>query len=55
VSVDELVGSTFEKRTESKEDLFQERIEAALRTLGHDDLQRVAIMIEALAVARAAS
>ncbi|WP_348270735.1 MULTISPECIES: helix-turn-helix transcriptional regulator [Rhizobium/Agrobacterium group] len=52
VSVDELVGSTVEKRTESKEHLLQERIEAALRTLDHDDLQRLAIMVEALAVAR---
>ncbi|KQS84503.1 transcriptional regulator [Rhizobium sp. Leaf386] len=52
VSVDELVGSAVEKQTESKEHLFQERIEAALRTLGHDDLQRLAIMVEALAMAR---
>jgi transcriptional regulator with XRE-family HTH domain len=52
VTVDELVGSTVENRTESKESLFQERIAAALRTLGHDDVQRLAIMIEALAMAR---
>lgn len=52
VSIDELVGSTVDNRTGTKEDLFQERITAALRTLGHNDLQMLAIMIEALAMAR---
>ncbi len=52
VSVDELVGSSLEERTGTREELFQERINAALRALGYDDLQRVAVMVEALAMTR---
>jgi transcriptional regulator with XRE-family HTH domain len=37
------------------EPLIQQRIQAALRVLSSDDLERVAIMIEALAVKRATS
>ncbi|WP_455270894.1 helix-turn-helix domain-containing protein [Rhizobium herbae] len=53
-SVDELVGSNLEERSGTKEELFQERIHAAVRALGQDDLQRLVIMIEALVMARSA-
>jgi transcriptional regulator with XRE-family HTH domain len=51
-SVDELVGSNLDERIETKDELFQERIHAAVRALGYSDLQRVAVMIEALVMAR---
>ena len=55
VSVDELVGARLEGQAGSPEEVFQERINAALRVLGYDDLQRVAVMVEALATARSAA
>ncbi len=54
-SVDDLVGSSVEERSGTKEELFQERINSAVRALSHDDLQRVSIMIEALVIARSAN
>jgi transcriptional regulator with XRE-family HTH domain len=51
-SVDELVGMNLSEQVRTTEELFQERIMAAIKALRSDDLQRVAIMIEALASAR---
>ncbi|MFA7416648.1 MAG: helix-turn-helix transcriptional regulator [Rhizobium sp.] len=50
VSVDELVGANEVHLARTSEEIFQERIVAALRALRSDDLQRLAVMIEALAV-----
>jgi len=43
--VNELVGASLGKQAGTEAELFQERMNAALRTLGYDNLQRVAIMI----------
>jgi transcriptional regulator with XRE-family HTH domain len=51
-SVDELIGMNLDEQVRTSEELFQERIVAAVQALRSDDLQRVAIMIEALASAR---
>lgn len=51
-SVDELIGMNLDEQVRTSEELFQERIVAAVQALRSDDLQRVAIMIEALACAR---
>jgi transcriptional regulator with XRE-family HTH domain len=50
--VDELIGMNPGDQVRTSEELFQERIIAAVQALRSDDLQRVAIMIEALASAR---
>lgn len=49
ITVDELVGSTPSKDVRTTEEMFQERIASALQALRADDLQRLAVMIEALA------
>jgi transcriptional regulator with XRE-family HTH domain len=51
-SVDELIGTNPGDQVRTSGELFQERIIAAVQALRSDDLQRVAIMIEALASAR---
>jgi transcriptional regulator with XRE-family HTH domain len=52
VSVDELVASSLDERKGTAEELLQERINVALRALGYDDLQRLTVMVEALAMTR---
>lgn len=49
ITVDELVGSTSNDGVRTSEEVFQERIASALQALRADDLQRLAVMIEALA------
>jgi transcriptional regulator with XRE-family HTH domain len=49
ITVDELVGSTPSKDVRTTEEMLQERIASALQALRADDLQRLAVMIEALA------
>ena len=49
VSVDELVGLGDENEVRTSDEIFQERIISALHALRGDDLQRLAVMIEALA------
>jgi len=51
-SLDELVGADLPVRFETRGEASQERIGAALQALDEDDLERLAIMIEALASAR---
>ncbi len=55
VNGDELVGASLEGQVGTPEAVFQERINAALRVLGYDDLQRGAVMVEALAMAQSAA
>jgi transcriptional regulator with XRE-family HTH domain len=52
ISVDELIGMTPEKDVKTTEEIFQERINSALRALKAEDLSRLAVMIEALASSR---
>lgn len=52
ISVDELIGMVPEKDFKTSEEVFQERINAALRALKAEDLGRLAVMIEALASSR---
>jgi transcriptional regulator with XRE-family HTH domain len=52
ISLDELLGLANEDRIRTREELFQERIVAALNALRGDDLGRLAVMIEALAATR---
>jgi hypothetical protein len=49
VSVDELVGLADASEVRTSEEIFQERIISALHALQSDDLQRLVVMIEALA------
>lgn len=49
ITVDELVGSTSNDAVRTSEEIFRERIASALQALRADDLQRLAVMIEALA------
>ena len=48
-SVDELLGLRGSERARSTEEVFQERISAALKALRQEDLARLVVMIEALA------
>lgn len=50
ISVDELLGvNTTESKVRTVEEQFQDRIAVALKALKSEDLQRIALMIEALA------
>jgi transcriptional regulator with XRE-family HTH domain len=49
ISIDQLLGLNVEERVRTTEEVFQERISAALKALQEDDLGRLVIMIEALA------
>jgi len=49
--VDELLGLGNEERVRSADEVFQERISAALKALHQEDLSRLVVMIEALAKA----
>lgn len=51
-SVDDLLGPLDKGNVRTVEEQFQERIAAALKSLQTDDLARVAVMVEALAVSR---
>jgi len=51
-SIDELLGLRDEERVRSAEEVFQERISAALKALHQEDLARLVVMIEALAKAK---
>lgn len=49
-TVDDLLGTSDEKgKNRTVEEQFQDRISSALRALKSDDLQRLVVMIEALA------
>ncbi|WP_076398464.1 helix-turn-helix transcriptional regulator [Rhizobium sp. RU33A] len=52
ISVDELIGMTPGEDVKTTEEIFQERINAALSALKAKDLGRLAVMIEALASSR---
>ena len=52
VTVDHLIGAELAGRTGTAEELFQERISAALKALGSDELRTLVTMIEALAATR---
>lgn len=52
ISVDELIGMAPEKDVKTAEEIFQERINAALLALKEEDLGRLAVMVEALASSR---
>ncbi|MGO7274673.1 helix-turn-helix domain-containing protein [Rhizobium ruizarguesonis] len=52
VSMDELLGTNGAENVRTTDELFQERIAAALKALQSDDLQRLLVMIEALAAAK---
>lgn len=52
ISVDELIGMTPAKDVKTAEEIFQERINAALSALKTNDLGRLAVMVEALASSR---
>ncbi|MBY3258705.1 helix-turn-helix transcriptional regulator [Rhizobium laguerreae] len=52
VSIDELFGTHSEENVRTTDELFQERLAAALKALQNDDLQRLLVMIEALAAVK---
>lgn len=52
VTVDELIGAEFAGRAGTAEELFQERISAAVKALSSDELRTLVTMIEALAATR---
>jgi transcriptional regulator with XRE-family HTH domain len=52
IGLDELLGTDSVEHVRTDDEIFQEKIAAALKALQHDDLKRLAIMIEALAVAK---
>jgi transcriptional regulator with XRE-family HTH domain len=52
VTVDELIGTDLDGRSGTDEELFQERIAAALKALDSSELRTLVTMIEALAGAR---
>ncbi|MCB5202613.1 helix-turn-helix transcriptional regulator [Neorhizobium sp. T786] len=52
VTIDELVGAGLAGRAGTTEELFQERISAALKALSSNELRTLLTMIEALAATR---
>lgn len=52
MSLDELLSTDTKETVQTAKRLLQDRISSATQTLEDDDLERVAIMIDALAAAR---